>query len=264
MRSRHKQTQRTIAAGSVLLVSLVGLIVFLQWSDRQDHLTGDIQEDSSQSLHAIGIQRPGFADMRLALIDSQWQIQEPCLADVNPQRMQAFSSLQKPASHSYAAAEVDLLAAGLIEPLATVSLNDTTLHIGNTDLSGERRYIQRNDRIEFAPEWILSLLQGGTSAFAHLIVFPDAMTSLSIQQADGAAVDIADHIMQWQTLSANQVISWPMKDDEPELRQTYTLAYESPSKNGQLRVNVYDAFSAVLHSDAHCAYVVSNDALPTP
>lgn len=259
MRTHHSKLQRTAIAAGGFLAALIALIIALVWSDRKDQTSSPTAEE----LRSVVIQRPNFAEIRLELLDAQWQLTAPCIAIANNQRVDAFEQLLQPAAHGYAAAEVDLEAAGLRNPLATVVINGDAIEIGATDLTGERRYIQRNSRVEFAPEWILSLIQGGTSAFAQLDVFPGTLNSLSVKNGNATQASSVSELQQWQALTANQVITWPLIDNPPELLQSHVIEFDSSLENGELVVNQYDAFSAIVKTDNHCAYIINNSALPT-
>lgn len=257
MSTHQGKLQRTVYAATLLLIALLGIIAAILWSEK----SGKPPVIEQETLRTVVIQRSGYADIALEYLQSQWRLTSPCQATANPQRVQAFAQLLTPATHSYDAMEVDLAAAGLVDPLATITLNGIALKVGGTDLSGDRRYIQRGSVVEFAPEWILSLVQGGTSAFATLSVFPDALTSVSTHSNDKNASP--SELRQWQALTANQVLAWPLKDNVPKLIQRYPISYQSPTESGQMQVHEFDAFSAVVKSDAHCAYIISNAALPS-
>lgn len=257
MSTHQGKLQRTVYAATVLLIALLGIISVILWSEK----SAQPIVVEKKALRSVAIQRPGYADIALEYQQSQWLLTSPCQANANPQRIQAFEQLLNPASHHYDASEVDLSAAGLVDPLAIITINGSALKIGETDLSGDRRYLQRGSDVEFAPEWILSLVQGGTSAFAALNVFPDALISLSAKNIEKNTSP--SELQQWQSLSANQVIAWPLKENIPELVQSYSIKYKSPTETGQMVAHEYEAFSALVKSDEHCAYIVSNAALPS-
>ncbi|MFK8075101.1 MAG: hypothetical protein AB8B84_00850 [Granulosicoccus sp.] len=255
MITHQSALQRSVYIAALLLIALLGIIAIILWTEK----SGRPLAVEKNALRTVAIQRPGYADIVLEYTQSQWQLTSPCQAIANPQRVQAFEQLQSPATHSYDAREVDLAEAGLLDPLAVITINGTNLKVGETDLSGERRYIQRGADVEFAPEWILSLVQGGTSAFANLNVFPDALTAVNAGSIDTST----SQLQQWQALTANQVIAWPLKVNVPELVQRYSINFISPTESGQMIVHEYEAFSAITKSDEHCAYIVSNAALPS-
>ena len=257
MTTHQSKLQRTVYVAGLLFIALLGIIALILWTEKSNKPI--VVE--KKALRTVAIQRPGYADIALEYKQSQWQLTSPCQAVANPQRIQAFEQLLTPATHHYDASEVDLAAAGLLDPLAIITINGSALKVGETDLSGDRRYIQRGTDVEFAPEWILSLVQGGTSAFANLSVFPDALTSMNTGSINTNAS--SSELQQWQALTANQVIAWPLKDNVPELVQRYSIDFKSPTESGQMVVHEYEAFSAVVKSDKHCAYIVSNAALPS-
>ena len=162
MTTREMAIKRWIVIASCTLMVLIAAIATLLWYEsKQRELIHNKQLDKQNSLRTLVIKRPGKANIKIRANDDKWLIHEPCTVAVNQTRLQPLLSIVPPAAFSYAAAEVDLEAAGLINPLATVIVNDVRIDIGNTDLSGERRYIKRGERVEFIPEWILPLLNGG-------------------------------------------------------------------------------------------------------
>ncbi|MBX2837863.1 MAG: hypothetical protein KTR35_13470 [Gammaproteobacteria bacterium] len=95
-----------------------------------------------------------------------WQLSGADDHAVNPERLEPIIKLANiPLDSTYSLEEVDLQAAGLIDPIATVAIGDTQIHIGNKDHSAQRRYAQQQNTVYFVPEWIVSLIQGGKNAF---------------------------------------------------------------------------------------------------
>lgn len=278
-----------IASGTLVLM-LVGIATLL-WSEaRQRDALGNKQENLHNTLNSLVIQRTGKADIKIRLEEGRWQIHEPCTINVNENRLQPLLSIVSPAAFSYAAVEVDLEAAGLLNPVATIIANNQRIDIGNTDLSGERRYVQRGERVEFAQEWILPLLDGGLSALSALELFDDAITSVTVGELspaqEGISDDNANELPQvqegindkkvneltqghnsisddaqlWQQLTAQQIVPWPLADSAPQSPQ-YAVTVHSETDERRLEAFTTPAFTAIVFEGARCAYLLPNEAL---
>lgn len=244
---------------SVVLCVLLALISTLIYTDKKQIAAPQFTRDSIQTLR---IQRPDFAEIILNRIDDQWLINEPCNLTANTLRLEPLLGALMPTTHSYAAKDVDLDAAGLMEPQATVFLNDTRIDIGDTDLDGNRRYIRRNNRIEFAPEWVLSLINGGLSAMANLQIFDANIDAIQILNDSSESVDVpTGSIADWQALSAQQIVSWPPQPEELALI-IQSLEIQQGNTKRLLKVYTYSKFSAVRYENEQCALILSTESLP--
>ena len=243
-------------AGSVFLTVLLGIIGALMFNEARE--SGGVIRNQ-EDIREIRIARPDFADIVLTQANAVdgFSIEAPCELPANTQRLQPLLDALAPSAHGYAASEVDLQAAGLNTPQATVTLNGTTVDLGGTDLSGERRYLLRDGRVEFAPEWVLSLVNGGLSALAVLEPFTDALTTLSIDMTPVTA----DDLQQWQAISAQQIVSWPLSDAEAALK-TQTLQAESVDDVKTLLLHHYPDFVALHEQNSTCAYLFNASSLP--
>jgi hypothetical protein len=259
MASHIKKTRRWVALLSIVFISLLVAIGTLIYSDNKQVTT---TQATLETINSIRIQRPGFAEIQLILADDLWLFEEPCDLTVNKQRLEPLLGALLPTNHSYAAQDVDLNAAGLSEPLATVFLNDTRIHIGDLDLNGNRRYIQRNNQVEFAPEWILSLINGGLSALANLEIFSAQINAIKILDDSNASYEVPpESIADWQALSAQQIVSWPLQPKELALI-TQSLSIQQGDESSLLKVYTYSRFSALHYENEECAFILGTESLP--
>ncbi|MDB4222449.1 DUF4340 domain-containing protein [Granulosicoccus sp.] len=269
MTTREMAIKRWIVIASCTLMVLIAAIATLLWYEsKQRELIHNKQLDKQNSLRTLVIKRPGKANIKIRANDDKWLIHEPCTVAVNQTRLQPLLSIVPPAAFSYAAAQVDLEAAGLINPLATVIVNDVRIDIGNTDLSGERRYIKRGERVEFIPEWILPLLNGGLSALSTLELFEEVITSVTIDEPGEMPSNISQSLETWQQLTAQQIVPWPLTDNaelsvEAPAQAQHSVTIKSESDEKRLQVFTTAAFAAVVFEGARCAFLLSNDALST-
>lgn len=261
MLSRHQTIKRWIIIASGTLVVLIAGIASMLWSEsRQRDELKNAHLEIQNTLRSLEIKRPGKADIKILAKDDQWLIHEPCTIKVNQKRLQPLLSIVSSAAFSYDATEVDLDAAGLIKPLATIIANNQRIDIGNTDLTGERRYIKRGERIEFIPEWILPLLEGGLSALSNLQVVEDVITSVTVDKLGSTQSNISEDPTKWQQLTAQQITPWPMPENAP-LQPQYSVTIKSESDERRLQVFTTAAYAALVFEGARCAYFLPNDAL---
>ena len=258
-RSLHRWTKLLTGVFCALALSMVYLI----WSDGQKNdAVAPVTEATS-----IRIKRDGFDDIQLSRREEAWYIDAPCELPANLQRLEPLLGALAPGAHHYNASEVDLEAAGLIAPLAIVHINEVEHRIGNTDLNGDRRYVQRDNSVAFVPEWVLSLVNGGVTALANLEVFPRPLNSMRLVKADGSSttLDSAEQLVAWQALTAQQIVTWPLpaEDENSQLEAAYTLQPDEQTDEA-LALTVYEneSFTALLRADEACAYILPVGSLP--
>lgn len=115
---------------------------------------------------SIVIRQPAGQDLEFVRRDDQWLLLTPEEQPVIKERLDPLIRMSViPIDNAYTASEVDLVAAGLDNPLARITIDGNTIALGHEDSNGDRRYAMQNDSVYFVPEWILSLIQGGPSAF---------------------------------------------------------------------------------------------------
>lgn len=286
-----------MALFALQLLLLAG-IAAIKWQDKQK--TGERQQDTSTAADLL-IERPDFAAIKIHRNENRWQITEPCDIRANDQRIEPLLGALAGSAHQYAINEVDLDAAGLVKPLASVTIDHARIELGETDTSGQRRYIRRGNAVEFAPEWILSLVNGGLTALADLTIFEETITAIRHMEADsntGSQTQDAIHenasapansdggddnsekktsaatgnrtdtelstesIANWQALSARQILTWP-EADAPTTTQRSQLAFSLQNEHELVLDVVSNASYTTLHFvDSSCAYIVGNSELP--
>jgi len=261
MSTHTQQLQRWIVILGASLLLLIGAMAFLMWQDKQQLPQSTVHHSDATQ---IRIQRQGFVDIHLSKTAELWQIDNPCTISANEQRLEPLLGALTPGPHLYNASEVDLEAAGLLTPQAIVFINETEHRIGNTDLHGERRYQQIGNKVGFIPEWVLSLVNGGITAFAKLRVLPDAIDSLVLVDSDGVETQISstEDIQQWKDISAQQIVSWPTDDFRNEEPAMTLLA--TTQAGDELGFSIYhtERYTAITSQAADCAYILPLDSLP--
>jgi len=242
---------------SALFIALALVVGAVAWNDRSSNATTAFVENADvDTASRILIARPDYADTVIERQSGHWSITSPCRISADIERITPLLEALSTSPLSYPAREVDREAAGLLEPLAVVTVDDDVIQLGGTDLAGERRYAQRGDTIALVPEWVLSLVNGGASALAVRRLFPVTPTQLT--RDDGRAVDID----AWAGLSATQVIAWPPADTSGS-RHAYVLE-ASIENNTRTRFELVatDAWTAIITAGDSCARLFSNDDMP--
>jgi len=261
--TRAQKTQRWIILASALLGLLLAIIAYVIWTDTQPAQQANTAAGAKRSgVNKLRIVRPGFPDMVLSRTADTWRITEPCSLAVNEPRLEPLMTLVNPTAFSYSALEVDLDAAGLATPQATLYFNDEQVDIGNTDLTGERRYIRREDQVEFAPEWVLSLVSGGLSAFADLAVFPTTLQSVVITKPSEGAEPLEGIPSEWQSLTAQQIVTLPLPESDSPIDAWTLSASSANAERLSMTVYRYASFAALVNEGSLCAFVISANELP--
>lgn len=255
---------RSLKRWTIILGTSLGILacamIYIIWSDGQAKRTAPVANAEAST---IRIHRDGFDDIQLAKTTGQWHLESPCKLFANEQRLSPLLSALTPGAHQYSSGEVDLQAAGLLSPKAIIYINDVEHRIGNTDLDGQRRYVQRGDVVEFIPEWVLSLVNGGVTALARLEIFTEPLSTLTLTDESGISrkLTLPDELAKWQTITAQQISTWPLP--VVELSTPYQLQ-TSDSGGATRSFSVYqnDSLTAIRLDGAQCAYILSADALP--
>ena len=264
--STHTQLLRRWTLGlSSVFVAMAAVMLYLLWQDRQ--LASSPATGGHAQATALRIKRNGFPDIVLSKAGTGWNIDEPCTAAANFQRLEPLLGALQPGALQYAADEVDREAAGLLTPEATVYIDDVEYRIGSTDLQGERRYVQHDEVVEFAPEWVLSLINGGLTAFAEPTVFTQPLTSLQVTDESGDTQTITENpeLQAWQSLSAQQIVIWPLPNETVEAVDAGQLLASSVGQATEtLTIYNTDKLTALHAGDDSCAYILPPDSLPTP
>jgi len=258
MITRRDRRQRLTKVTSAVFLALAATVSAIIWNDRSSNVTTAFVANADvETASRILIARPDYPDLVLERQSGHWSITSPCRISADIERITPLLEALSTSPLSYPAREVDREAAGLLEPLAVVTIDDNVIQLGGTDLAGERRYAQRGDTIALVPEWVLSLANGGTSALAVRRLFPVTPTELT--REDGRAVDID----AWSGLSATQVIAWPPADT-PGTRHAYALeASIENDTNTRLELVATDAWTAIITAGDSCARLFANDDMPT-
>lgn len=257
MSTRQVRQQRLTAVLGVTLVALTVAVIAIAWNDRRALESASFVEHADAGTASrILIARPARPDLVLERHASAWAITAPCRISADIDRITPLLAALSTSPLTYRAREVDRDAAGLVEPLAVITIDDDVIELGGTDLAGERRYAQRGDTVALVPEWVLSLADGGLSALAVRRLFTTPPTTLT--RADGQSLD-AD---AWAGLSANQVVAWPLPDAPPTRQAQALTASVGDAPNVELELVATDSWTAIVTSGESCARLFAPDDMP--
>ena len=297
--TRAGRERRLVAALVATLLVLVSGIALVVRDERRAASAGAPSVPANEASRLV-ITRAGRDDIALVRSDDDWRIVAPCALDANDARVEPLLGALGTGALDYPAGEVDLEAAGLDEPLAVVRLDGTATSLGGTDLGGERRYALRGDRVALVPEWTLSLVDGGLSALAEPVPFPEAPVSLrrlgkagtapdaptgtpSPVEPSGAEIDAAPAPARgptsgatsdaapgttldpgpWAGLAASQIVPWPVPDAPPTTRRTRLEAHLPAGGTRTFELVGNASWNALRAEDGDCAWLFPDDALPT-
>jgi len=214
----------------------------------------------------LTIARPAQVDIVLErdAPDGDWRITAPCTLEVEARRLSPLFEALAGGGARYPREQVDAAGAGLEPPLATLTFDGTALSIGGPDLSGERRYVATDERVELVPEWIWSLVNGGLSALAVPDVFTRTLTTIGNTDEDEHAIDgMNADVTHWNALQASQTIAWPPPGPVPaDAPLRLTFGFENGSRAVR-DVVLTERFEAVVHEDGGCAHLLAPGTLRT-
>ena len=252
----------------VLALVFLLLIALIAWMEI-DRTPSTTQQPNS--INTVSISRAGHDDIKLIRSngsdDAQWQMIAPFTLSANSQRIEPLLALGTADMGGYETSEVDMVAAGLDNPGASITIGDRTLLLGRTDIDGERRYALVDNKVSLLPEWVWSLIHGGVTAFADLSVFsalPDTLFLLS----DSSATSIGD-IDRWRDLQADKIVPWPTKlesnatqnlNDEAELAR-WSISTSQDNDAEKLADIIQFTEHTVIQTDPGFAYAISNTRL---
>lgn len=255
-----KRTQLTIALSLVLL----GLMATIAWME-----FGGIPSDNqkAKSVDTIVITRKGHEDITLIRDAATWRMSTPYALNANAQRIEPLLSLSQSTFNGYAASDVDLPATGLTQPAASVTFDERTFQLGNTDVDGERRYTMVDDQVGFVPAWVWSLVHGGVTAFADLTVFDNLPAALYL--ADGDTVRALSNNALWKDLQADNIIPWSDKlqsDAQTSTNGPHILFLRTTNNENTgevLATIIRTSDYAVISTQPDFAYAISEERLDT-
>jgi len=259
VKSALKKRQRWVY---LLTLTNAVLIVAIAITLKKDKTDAAKNQLNLGTVNSMQWRREDAADIVFKRSDDQWQIISPCPLPVNEQRLEPmFNAL---ASHGelYAATSVDLGAAGLESPQAMLLINEQEVAIGEKDLSGEYRYLQKGSTVTLVPEWVLSLVSSGLTGVAELSIFHDDLIALERSDRNAATDTAAFDRENLANLSANQIVLWPVPD-LPEI--TASLRFAALYKDGQqedMELVMTQSYAAIRRLDSQCAYLLPPDAVP--
>lgn len=186
---------------AAMFAVLLGVIGWMEFGDKQT----PVQENDA--INRIVIKRSGHDDIELVRNNTGWQMNQPYAIVANTQRIEPLLSLGSARFEGYETEEVDMTAAGLITPSASVIIGTREFSLGNTDAQGERRYTLVDNKVSFVPEWVWSLIHGGATAFADLTVFH--VLPETLYMSNGKTVWEQTNRDSWLELQADKIVPWP-------------------------------------------------------
>lgn len=255
--SRAARERRLALALGAVLAALLAVIAGVLRQER--HARAPALLPDANAVTRVEIERPDRATITLARDGEAWRVVAPCALAANAARIGPLLDALALEGPSYAAGEVDLAAAGLDAPAATLRLDGREVLLGGSDLSGERRYARRGERVALVPEWVLPLVDGGLSALADPLLFDTAPEALRRVEPAPAALDATS----WADLAARQIVPWPLVEAPPATARATLLATLDDGSERRLEIESNASWSAIRVDGGGCALLVDVTALPS-
>ena len=281
MRTRRSRLNRSLAGAAALLALLLAVLLWqARQSDNDDPMTTATLADVGQ----IRIKRAGQPALILqrgaepdAAADTDsatqgatrddnatWAIVQPFVLPANPRRIEPLLAVLTMGGEGYAPDEVDLPATGLAEPAASLHIDDLQIDIGAADVSGTRRYARRDGRVVLLDDWVLSLIDGGVTAFARLAPFDQRLTAMQELTAERDTADARVTLADWRSLDARQIVAWPTDEPEVPLGRSALSARLDDATQRDYTVIHTARYTALHPVGAGFAYVIANEDWPCP
>ncbi len=219
-----------IVIAALTLLLLAGAISWQAFSEHKPDTKITLED-----VEEIRIERVGHPEMVLHGEDEVWRIAQPWSLPANRQRIEPLLSALAMGGNGYAPDEMDMEATGLANPEVTLQIDDIRIEIGAPDVDGTRRYARRDGRIVLIDDWVASLIDGGVTAMARLTPFDESLKDVQASMMEPATdqdrlATKATNSMpgstmarsgepyanltpdDWQSLSARQIVAWPIED----------------------------------------------------
>ncbi len=206
---------------AVLLV----LIIFYQPGLEQEPLAPTLSSLSTDSISSIRVTRKERTPLGFVKTPGGWQLTgEHTLPASEFQLRALIGILATRPDRSYPDSALDLTAAGLDPPQATLLLNDTVIDIGNTEPLQHKRYIRLDDSVYLVTDKYQHLLNADWTNFVDRRLLPEnavltglELPGLSLTFSDDgqwqasppasaeSAAAIQELVAQWQAANATYI-----------------------------------------------------------
>lgn len=258
-----KRTRLTLILVGVLAL-LIGVIGWMEFAQQ----VKSVQQ--ADAIQHIVINRTGHPTIELMREEpvrdqSDWRITKPFSLTANAQRIEPLLGLGTASFDGYNTSEVDMSATGLASPGASMIIGEREFLLGNTDASGDRRYALVDGKVSFVPEWVWSLLHGGTTAFAELTVF-NALPENVYLKSNNNTESKAGSAELWQTLQADKILPWPVENaqviGDQSADGTHTLHSSAAINDSNKLADIIEFQDVtVLITQPGFAFAVSNERM---
>ncbi len=253
-----KRTRLTFILVGVLAL-LIGIIGWMEFG-QQIKTTQD-----ANAIQHIVINRTGHPAIEIVHEQSNWRMTKPYSLNANAQRIEPLLALGSATFDGYNTSEVDMAATGLASPGASMILGGREFLLGNTDASGDRRYALVDGKVSFVPEWVWSLLHGGTTAFAELAVFNGLSENVYLK-SDNSPESKPGSAELWQALQADKILPWPVENAQVLGAQstdgTHTLHSSSAISDSNKLADIIEYQDVtVIITQPGFAFAISNERM---
>jgi hypothetical protein len=186
---------------NVALIVLIAVLFFIAMNFEQQPSQAQAARISGLALDDIDSIEvdSGDVQLRLSRLDDSWSIDQPVNWPAHSTNVNRLLSIINSKAEMLAhAADVDLGALGLEQPVARLRLNDADLLFGARNNIGERRYLMIDSSIYLLADVHLAFLTQGLPGFVDRQLLPKRYRVESIKLPEIEIQRDADE--QWRTL----------------------------------------------------------------
>ncbi len=186
---------------NVALIVLIAVLFFIAMNFEQQPSQAQAARISGLALDDIDSIEvdSGDVQLRLSRLDDSWSIDQPVNWPAHSTNVNRLLSIINSKAEMLAhAADVDLGALGLEQPVARLRLNDADLLFGARNNIGERRYLMIDSSIYLLADVHLAFLTQGLPGFVDRQLLPKRYRVESIKLPEIEIKRDADE--QWRTL----------------------------------------------------------------
>jgi hypothetical protein len=166
----------------VCVALLLVLVIVYRPGLEQTPVVAPLTPLHANSIHTIRVTRKERMPLRFEKTASGWQLTgEHSLPASEFQLRALLGILDTRPDRSYPDVALDLAAAGLEPPQATLLLNDTVIDIGNTEALQHKRYIRLDDTVYLVTDKFQHLINADWSNFVERRLLPENATLTGLE-----------------------------------------------------------------------------------
>lgn len=259
MLSLAQKRSRLLLALGALLLALLLVKLLMPGAEPTPRLSTLQASEVSRLTFSVR----GGQTVAMAKTDGDWHITQPWNRRADASRVQILLSLLTlPASTIYSPDDLSLSEAGLAEPAATLTIDDTTFLLGNADTTQRRRYVQSGEQIALLSDLAYPVMQQQPEYFANMRVFAPGLTAISTPEWQVAKPDRLWQspelsqtqsealVRRWLDIRAARILPWPLPARQlPDAVEAVPVSVKTPGQTlGYVFYQLEDV--TLIHADS--------------